>query len=168
MLKYEQYYNFSDNKKVYYKPHMPELNIKIGSIVLDGAFIRSIFSCYRNNTNLSINKISSINVGHAQAYVEQESCSNFSYNNAIYDLDYNPENLGGYALTYKYTTNTRISKVTDIHGWAGTDGNYARDIKAFDCDLLDVGGHFSMSDITIDSCKIRSQCRAQGWGCLKF
>ena len=164
MLKYEQYYNFSDNKKVYYKPHMPELNIKIGSIVLDGAFIRSIFSCYRNNTNLSINKISSINGGHAQAYVEQELCSTFSYNNAIYDLDYNPENLGGYALTYKYTTNTRISKVTDIHGWAGTDGNYARDIKAFDCDLLDVGGHFSMSDITIDSCKIRSQCRAQGWG----
>lgn len=168
MLKYEQYYNFSDNKKVYYKPHMPELNIKIGSIVLDGAFIRSIFSCYRNNTNLSINKISSINVGHAQAYVEQESCSNFSYNNAIYDLDYNPENLGGYALTYKYTTNTRISKVTDIHGWAGTDGNYARDIKAFDCDLLDVSGHFSMSDITIDSCKIRSQCRAQGWGVFEI
>ncbi|MDM3724344.1 hypothetical protein O9402_08265 [Proteus mirabilis] len=168
MLKYEQYYNFSDNKKVYYKPHMPELNIKIGSIVLDGAFIRSIFSCYRNNTNLSINKISSINVGHAQAYVEQESCSNFSYNNAIYDLDYNPENLGGYALTYKYTTNTRISKVTDIHGWAGTDGNYARDIKAFDCDLLTVGGHFSMSDITIDSCKIRSQCRAQGWGVFEI
>lgn len=168
MLKYDQYYNFSDNKKVYYKPHMPELNIKIGSIVLDGAFIHSILSCYRNNTNLSINKILSINEGHAQAYVEQESCSNFSYNNAIYDLDYNPENLGGYALTYKYTTNTRISRVTDIHGWAGTDGNYARDIKAIDCDLLTVGGHFSMSDISVISCTIRNHCTAQGWGVFEL
>lgn len=167
-LKYIQYYSFGNEKQVLYKPHLGSMDIKLGAILLDGAFIRSVITCKRNNVTLEISKVETVNDGHCQAYVEQEDCSCFTFNDTNYYLDYNANNLGGYALTYKYTTETRLNHITNVNGWAGTDGNYARDIKANDCDLLTIGGHFSIADISINSCTIRNHCRAHGWGVFEI
>lgn len=168
-LKYPQYYNFSINRQVLYKPHLGAMDIKLGAVLLDNAFIRSVITCKRNNVSLELSSVATKNNGHCQAYVEQVDCSCFSFNDTNYYLDDSTTgNLGGYALTYKYTTETRLNHITNVNGWAGTDGNYARDIKANDCDLLTIGGHFSLADISIVSCTIRNHCRAQGWGVFEI
>lgn len=164
ILSYENYFSYTNNPAVYYKPFVHKLEVRLPKVILDGSGIRSVLSCERNNVDIKSNQIISKNNGFAMEFISFNQCSRLNVDGYSLDAKFSDNYSGGYALLLTQCSTIGVNNINSLSGWSGIDGNYYRGLSVRDSKLMTIGGHSGISDVFMQNCTITHHCNGMGWG----
>lgn len=136
----------------------------------------STFNVARNNVTIYYNEVEEIDKNSSEYVpvytpIYANRCCNLTVNSV------KAENLGSsnntYGISYlvllEQCCNVTINKPKQGKmGWSGINGNWFRDIKINDGELLTCGGHLLTTDMIISNTKIYNGIEIHGTGILKL
>ncbi|AZU99787.1 pre-neck appendage protein [Bacillus phage DK2] len=169
--------NYVDALKfqVFLRPFEHQLEFKFPKVEVKGR-IYGIAKVHRNNTSFSGLLMEEINpsatISSIYTLFEYEDCADMEATNISCPIIGREVKTGenglGYFLLMTRSAKFRGSNLQQISGWSGINGNWMRDISVVDSNMLVVGGHANVYDLTVDRSVIQKNIIAHGGGVIQL
>ena len=178
LLSYPLLHTYSNaTTKVYLRETEPTIYIKAPKIIANSETkVFSIFNIERNNvviTDINLEEQECGEIAPVYSLINSYRCNNIQISNCNCEKIGRETKSGEYSLGY-YLLFDNVSNITinnckqGYKSWSGVNGNYFRDIKVNNCNLLAVNGHAFMSDINIENCTLKNGVQLMGGGYLNI